>query len=187
MCLFPDLELAEILPRSVKLHLLLSIDGIGEEHDRIRGVPGTFGKIERSIEIIRRFRERYPFFIGINHTLTGENLERYREVEELSRKLDFGYRRVVSARYSENTRIDRDPRREALPFQVGFDLEKPTLSEIYRRILDGAPANPWAAPTRGKNGKTRTAGGDASASLWRLGNLFLTEGELFIDVGVVLW
>ena len=177
---FPDrLQdlLAEILPRDTKIHLLLSIDGIGEEHDRVRGVPGTFRKIERSIEIIQRFRKTYPFFVGINHTLVGDNLDRYREVEELSRKLGFSYRRVVAARYSENTGVDQDPLKKPLPFLAAFDLEKPVFSEIYRRIFDSAQTSPPVASPRGKNGKISAAGWATSASLWRLGHMYLLEGE----------
>jgi len=37
-----------------------SLDGVGEMHDKIRGVPGNFEKVIDTVERLKRIRERYP-------------------------------------------------------------------------------------------------------------------------------
>lgn len=40
--------------------LTLSYDGLGEHHDRLRGLPGLFAKAERSLDLLLRLRQWHP-------------------------------------------------------------------------------------------------------------------------------
>ena len=40
--------------------LSVSIDGIGALHDSIRGVPGAFDKVEKTVAALNKLRQRYP-------------------------------------------------------------------------------------------------------------------------------
>jgi radical SAM protein with 4Fe4S-binding SPASM domain len=54
--------LEEILPRYPKtfFRLTFSIEGIGEEHDQLRSMPGSYAKIQESYAAISPMRERFP-------------------------------------------------------------------------------------------------------------------------------
>ena len=44
--------------KSFRLNIALSIDAIGENHDRVRGVPGNYVKALATMEALRRIREQ---------------------------------------------------------------------------------------------------------------------------------
>jgi MoaA/NifB/PqqE/SkfB family radical SAM enzyme len=48
----------ENCPEAV-VRVSLSIDGIGEDHDSIRGVLGNFNKVEHTYELLNKLRERF--------------------------------------------------------------------------------------------------------------------------------
>ncbi len=71
----------------------ISIDGIGETHDRIRGVRGAYVEAMESLEILKG--------AGVNDlrvafTAVEQNLDEMEDVYELSRKLDVQYSCVVA-------------------------------------------------------------------------------------------
>jgi MoaA/NifB/PqqE/SkfB family radical SAM enzyme len=66
----------------VSLSLRVSIDGIGEIHDRIRNVPGAFEKAEESLHILMKLSRLWPFQPGISSTISQFN---YSEVEHIYR------------------------------------------------------------------------------------------------------
>jgi len=53
--------LEEILPRfpDTYFRLTFSIEGIGEDHDKLRSMPGSFKKIQKSYNIISPLRSKY--------------------------------------------------------------------------------------------------------------------------------
>lgn len=56
-----------------RLSIGSSIDGIGEAHDRVRGKPGCFESLRRTLSALR---EKYPgVYCSLNFTLTPENSE----------------------------------------------------------------------------------------------------------------
>ena len=53
-------------PRSV-IAVKLSLDGVGEAHDRLRGTPGSFAKVIETYERLAPLLDRYPQFeLGVN-------------------------------------------------------------------------------------------------------------------------
>ena len=46
-----------------KLSVKPSLDGLREQHDEIRGVPGNFGKVMETIERLRPLSDHYPQFV----------------------------------------------------------------------------------------------------------------------------
>jgi MoaA/NifB/PqqE/SkfB family radical SAM enzyme len=50
----------------------LSIDGVGEAHDLVRGVPGNFVKLEETIKLLSKLKQKYPqrIFLSMGSTLT---------------------------------------------------------------------------------------------------------------------
>jgi MoaA/NifB/PqqE/SkfB family radical SAM enzyme len=76
---------------SVDLYLNVALDGYGQTHDRIRGVPGNWQKTLDCIESLYPLKEKYTdrFRLNVNTVVCAEN---YTEIEKLSAFLWKDYR-----------------------------------------------------------------------------------------------
>ena len=75
--------------------LFVSLDGIGNLHDRLRGIPGSFSK---AVEGIRSARGRVP--VAISSTLTAQNLDEAEKLVALAQRLGVGVTFQVAYNYS---------------------------------------------------------------------------------------
>jgi radical SAM protein with 4Fe4S-binding SPASM domain len=55
-------SILSVLKSHQRFSLSISIDGIGSLHDTIRGVPGIVEKVEKTIELLSKLREKHPQF-----------------------------------------------------------------------------------------------------------------------------
>ncbi len=63
------------------LNQLISIDGLQEDHDKIRGANGSFKKALNSIELIRGLQKEFGRInIGITTTFTSENQNKMKDI-----------------------------------------------------------------------------------------------------------
>lgn len=84
--------------RDIAPHLdliFVSLDGIGDLHDRLRGIPGSFN---RAVEGIRSVRGRVP--VAISSTITNENMDDAEKVVALAQRLGVQVTFQVAYRYS---------------------------------------------------------------------------------------
>ncbi len=84
--------------RDIAPHLdmiFVSLDGIGDLHDRLRGIPGSF---DRAVEGIRSARGRVP--VAINSTITNDNLDDTEKIVALAERLGVGVTFQVAYNYS---------------------------------------------------------------------------------------
>jgi MoaA/NifB/PqqE/SkfB family radical SAM enzyme len=66
-----------------------SMDGVGEMHDEIRGVPGNFDKLLETLERLKRLRERYHYLqVGVGTVISRYNADRLQEIIDYARDLD---------------------------------------------------------------------------------------------------
>src|SRR5262247_868717 len=77
--------------RSLDLYLNIALDGQGETHDRIRGVPGHWEKTLDCIEALYPLKEKYKdrLRLNVNTVVCAEN---YTEIEMLSEFMWDNYR-----------------------------------------------------------------------------------------------
>ncbi len=92
--LMPDIiseHTAEILkrcPESV-VAVKLSIDGVGERHDALRGVPGSFNKVLKTYDSLKGLLDDFKNFeLGINTVYCADNQGDMDEIIEFVRGLD---------------------------------------------------------------------------------------------------
>lgn len=81
---------AEILRRCAKSVVVvkLSLDGVGRDHDELRGVPGAFDRVRDTCERLAPLVERFPRLeVGVNTLFCAENQERMDGIIELVRGL----------------------------------------------------------------------------------------------------
>ena len=76
---------------TIDLYLNIALDGYGETHDRIRGVPGNWGKTLDCITALYPLKERFRdrFRLNVNTVVCADN---YTEIEKLSEFLWSEYR-----------------------------------------------------------------------------------------------
>ncbi|NIR51128.1 radical SAM protein [candidate division KSB1 bacterium] len=61
---------------NITFHINLALDGYGETHDQIRGVPGNFEKALNTLRALTPRRDRYPGFrLFVNSVVCKENYE----------------------------------------------------------------------------------------------------------------
>ncbi len=74
--------------KEATLNLALSIDGIGKEHDRMRGCPGNFEKLLKTWELVGPLRDRLPNLSVKFHTvLSNQNYTHFDEIREFVERL----------------------------------------------------------------------------------------------------
>lgn len=70
-----------------RFSLSVSIDGIGALHDEIRGVPGAFEKIEKTIDLLKKLRDRYPqFSLRSNAVIQQANIHSLEQIKDYWRE-----------------------------------------------------------------------------------------------------
>jgi Fe-coproporphyrin III synthase len=114
--------------------IALSLDGYGETHDRVRGVPGNF---ERVLTCVTQLRERAPAVqLGFSHTVTPVSMQDSLRCYELARELGVGfmYRLAHESPYLRN---EGDP----IWSPAALAEVRPIVAELNRRMLaDQSPA-----------------------------------------------
>jgi MoaA/NifB/PqqE/SkfB family radical SAM enzyme len=129
---------SEIVSRALethaRLHLYLNValDGYGETHDRVRGVPGNWGRALDCIRSLYPVKERFGerFRLNVNTVVCAEN---YREVGPLADfiwenfRLDGHYFNIVRGDAPAGESIKQVPE-EALP---GIYARAASLTEQY--------------------------------------------------------
>ncbi len=88
--LLPDVieaRLKEVLPkiagRLSQLTINVSLDGIGKKHDEIRGIPGNFSRVERTVEMLKRLKRHHSFLsLGIHTVVSRWNAQELEDIIE---------------------------------------------------------------------------------------------------------
>jgi AdoMet-dependent heme synthase len=85
------------------LQLRISVDGLPSTHDTMRGVDGSWAKVDRSVKEVSALKSKYGFKFGINFAITDNS------VDELGRMIE----------YAESVGADLIPGLNVDPFLVG--------------------------------------------------------------------
>lgn len=146
---------------SLRLDVVVSLDGIGEIHDRIRGCEGNF---QGAVEVVRYFRDETDIPISVSCTVSRDNIWSVDEV------LDFCRREGVYGRFRVAEfirRLHNDEQVECIrnftereAYHLGLFFAKleyayeksPTIRRTYRNIrrmlMEGTERStrcPWQA------------------------------------------
>jgi MoaA/NifB/PqqE/SkfB family radical SAM enzyme len=73
----------------IRLSLGVSLDGIGETHDKIRGVKGAFKKVMENIEFLKQLQKEVPFNVGIDPTIFSMNVREMEKLKDLAERLNM--------------------------------------------------------------------------------------------------
>jgi MoaA/NifB/PqqE/SkfB family radical SAM enzyme len=73
----------------IRLTMAVSLDGIGETHDTIRGVKGAFAKVMENITFLKQLQKEVPFNLSIDPTIFSMNVHEVQKLKDLAERLDM--------------------------------------------------------------------------------------------------
>ncbi|MDD5565666.1 MAG: radical SAM protein [Candidatus Omnitrophica bacterium] len=136
--------LAIVLPTGIELTVNISIDGLKETHETIRGRTGIFSNIAQTIDVLKELMLLYPNFkVGLNMTVSGLNVHALEQVRNFAQDKGIGLSFTLAAisnigvesyRTKERFEMDDASKQEAARFFEGL-AAKNLLDAHYARFL----------------------------------------------------
>ena len=142
-------------PRNIGFSISISLEGLGTEHDKVRGVDGAFEKVQTTLAGLKKMQDQHKFWMGVGYTLMHQNLGQAREFRRWAdeRDIEIGFQPVgFHSSYVSNLDLqeDVDFRPEDRDDLVAFmqemgtrrsllDLSAYFWNDMVRMIRDGAP------------------------------------------------
>lgn len=111
--------------RGVRMRISISLDGVGEVHDRVRGVPGAFDRTWRSI---RWVRDESDIDLVIGATLSPYN------VNDAFELWHFCVRENIPTNFRIATIVERLGNRDLLNVMSVKDRDEYALAEIFENL-----------------------------------------------------
>ena len=148
--------------RDFRLNIAVSLDGIGENHDRIRGVPGNYDKALRTLERLREIRASDPrLALSVVTTVMRDNIDDVAKLLELGGaewKLDYHSLNILRGapldpalapptpgQFDAVSRLQLEQCRRYFNGRFGLfggwlaSAGRSILNRYYRRELEGRP------------------------------------------------
>jgi MoaA/NifB/PqqE/SkfB family radical SAM enzyme len=132
--------------KRILLQLLISIDGVGAKHNRVRGIPSAWTRVMETIRALAPRQRALHVRLGVNQTIVdAEGAEHYRRLRELLRPHGVLNNAVMayeaSATYNVERGIDVTPRSigEFNTFGKLGDECLPKLLDAVQRDLKELP------------------------------------------------
>jgi sulfatase maturation enzyme AslB (radical SAM superfamily) len=141
----------------IRLTLGVSLDGIGETHEKIRGVKGGYAKVMESIEFMKGLQKEVPFNMSIDPTIFSMNIHELQQLKDLAERLNMPITfqiASVAEDYYHNADVvdvlsvkasDRNRLAEFLKRQVAESSLLDSLAYYYAEVVEHLEG----APTRG--------------------------------------
>ena len=123
---------------NTKLTLKPSFDGVGEFHDWVRGVPGNYAKLERTLGLLKELRAKHDHFrVGVGTVISTRNIDRLPEIIEQAERFEVDtYISEVAEEREEMRNLDSGitPSAEAYGAAIG-PFRQATLDRL--RVASG--------------------------------------------------
>lgn len=130
--------LAFLLPRPLRLSVTVSLDGVGEVHERVRQIPGSFALVDRTVDGLRELTDLYPALsFGLNATIGSQNYADLLNLRDYAVAKKIGINFTLAA-LSE---IGVESLPMASDFQMNAEQKEQTAVSV-RRLKDDGLINP---------------------------------------------
>ena len=146
-----DEELGREIVRVGTQRLIFSVDGVGEAHDRVRGVPGGFERTRNAMNLIVQERRRQGLkhpIIEIQSTLSRLNYDQVDPLMKFKEEVQadgivFLYVSEISAQRLDATRLEGEKPLCTARWAPGDGscLFTPRELAVFREALQRLPAN----------------------------------------------
>jgi MoaA/NifB/PqqE/SkfB family radical SAM enzyme len=127
--------------RGIRLSISVSLDGVGEIHDRMRNIPNAFAKVEQTLEGLGQLRKKYGFYLGVGCVVCHLTLPHLQTLADwcLQRDVDLGYQLVGF----HDTYVNNIAQQSVLDFT---EDDRPALHALLQRLASGRSLrNPMAS------------------------------------------
>ena len=131
------------MKNNIKLDVGVSLDGIGEEHDKIRGIKGNFERadmlLHRLVELREKYKGRLNIAAGI--VISDLTIDSLQEVRDYTKKLNIDLVEAwynISSFYGNYTEEDKTKIKEKIIEAVKSQPSSP-LQERWLLYLNGRP------------------------------------------------
>lgn len=133
--------LAVLLPTNTKLAVSVSIDGIDQIHNRVRGIPEAFQKIDMTINELKELMLLYPAFsVGLNTTINKINCEGLEPIIKYAAEKLLGVQFTLGALSEIGV--------ESMPVKDAFTLDEPQkqiVADFVNKLLNERQIHPHYA------------------------------------------
>jgi len=82
--------LSVVNPNKVNLTFTVSIDGLKDSHEKIRGIQGGFDRAIESLEVLKKYQAEYPIDVKIITVVQPQNINDLEKLENLAKDYDVG-------------------------------------------------------------------------------------------------
>jgi len=129
-------EFCERRPRRAPLDLLISMDGVGEKHNQVRGHSRAYDLCLETIHALAPRRKELRMRIAVNQTIVdAEGAEHYSRLREVLRP--FGIRNQIVMAYDVSATYNMEQDIDVAPREAGsFSTFGTFTTEEIRRLLD---------------------------------------------------
>ena len=118
--------------RDIKLSIQVSLDAVNDTHDKTRGVPGMADKAIETLEMLAALKRTVPVNIGINQTITKENINEIEPVNQLAKKMGIGHKVYVAVTPHESEILSQGKKYPEIKL-VGHYTED-EIKQLYEKI-----------------------------------------------------
>jgi MoaA/NifB/PqqE/SkfB family radical SAM enzyme len=125
-----DKRVNEILsvtnPKKINLTFTVSIDGLKDSHEKIRGIKGGFDRAVESIKVLKKYQAEYPIEVQIITVIQPQNLQDLEKLENMAKDFDV---KIIFQTLMIDTFYSNSPSDSRLKFS------EDQLND-YRRIIE---------------------------------------------------
>lgn len=142
------IEFCERRPRSVPLDLLISIDGVGEKHNQIRGNSHAFDFCMNTVKALCERRAELNMRMAVNQTIVDqEGVEHYRLLRDALQP--YGIRNHVVMAYDVSATYNLEREIDVAPTQMGEfttfgEFSRDQIRELLDEVDKDIELLPWS-------------------------------------------
>lgn len=123
------------IPYFREIGISISIDAIGNKHDKLRGLPNSYNNALKTLKELKRLsRKNEKLIVSISNTISKENLDEILKVYDLSKKLGV----IFSTRLAHSSSLFYSN----VSSKIFVDKkEVPRVKKIFEYLLKKQPRN----------------------------------------------
>lgn len=142
-------ELCERRSRKTPLQLMVSLDGLKEKHNHIRGSSLAFQSAVKTLNALAPRVKELKLDLVVNQTIVDrDGVDQYRQLREFLKPLGVRHQMVMaydsSATYSVDRNLDLSPR-EMGQFTTFGEFQDSELRELFDEVERDLQSLPWWA------------------------------------------
>jgi len=142
-------HLCEMRPRDTPLQIMVSVDGLADKHNHIRGNSNAYRCAMSTLETLAPLRRKLNLDLVVNQTVVeSDGIEQYEELHTLLKSLRVRHQVVMAYDVSATYAVERQ--KDMAPTQIGQfttigSFSKETLGVFFQRIRKDLRSEPWWA------------------------------------------